>query len=802
MYRHFVPRLATSVFAFVCLSLPALCQNYGDLPLSFEPNLGQADSQVQFLSHGKGYRFSLSGVSAAMRFGSDGRTVQLSVANGLDPRAVRGEHQLPGAVNYFRGADQSRWLRGVPTFARVRLSEVYPQVDLVYYGNHRQLEYDFVVHPGGDPSKVGLAEAGADTLALAADGGLTMKAGSAELHWHAPVAYQEFDGRRRAVAAKYEIAGSTVRFRVGAYDRRHDLVIDPSLVYSTYLGGNGGDMGDVGNAIAADSSGSVYVAGMAASADFPTTGNAMQPAQHGWDDAFVSKLNPQGTAFVYSTYLGGGGQDIAWAIAVDGNGEAFVTGQTGSGLNGTSAFPTTAGAFQRNHNPNVYNNSVFVTKLSADGSQLLYSTLISGANDSFASGIDVDANGAAYVLSNTANGFPVTSGAYQRTSGTDPCPYEMFADGQAQVVSKLGPQGGALQYSTYVGHGCDYGAGIAVNAAGEAYITGHTQDAAYPVTAGAAQASFGGVVDGFVTRLNATGSGLLYSTFLGGSLADFSYSIALDGSGYAYVAGGTDGDFPTTAGAYQTSAVNNGIRKGFITKIAPLGRGLTYSTYIKGGGNVTFNGIAVDRGGAAYVTGYTDGKNYPTTTNADQGTCFTSSYGCLTQAVVTKIDAGGNGLLYSSYFGASDASNNYFPGNIGNAIAADGAGGFYITGRTSNGLRTTNSAVEPNYRANANSTSAFVAKFNASGSNTGTRVVIATPTTGTSTSSPIKISGWASGSSVAMMQVYVDGVRHAQVAGNTIATTSTVAPGQRKITMLAIGNDGAIAQKTVYVTVK
>jgi hypothetical protein len=802
MHRHFVPRLVASVCTFVCLTVPALSQDYGDLPLSFEPNLGQAESQIQFLSHGKGYSFSLTGNSATMRVGSDGRALHLSVANGVEPKSVAGEQQLPGAVNYFRGSDQSQWLRRIPTYARVRMSEVYPQIDLVYYGNHRQLEYDFVVHPGGDASQVGLAEAGADALVLTADGGLTMQAGKAQLHWHAPVAYQELDGRRRAVTARYEIAGSTIRFVVGSYDHRRDLIIDPSLVYSSYLGGNGGNDGDVGNAIAADSAGNVYVAGMAASTDFPTTGNAMQTAPQGWDDAFVAKLNPQGTAFVYSTYLGGGGQDIAWGIAVDAAGEAFVTGQTGSGLNGTAAFPTTAGAFQRNHNPNVYNNSVFVTKLSADGSQLLYSTLISGASDSFASGIDVDANGAAYVLTNTANGFPVTSGAYQRTSGNNPCPYEQFADGQAQVVSKLGPQGGALQYSTYVGHGCDYGAGIVVNGSGEAYITGHTQDAAYPVTAGAAQGTFGGVVDAFVTRLNANGSGLIYSTFLGGSQADFSYSIALDGSGYAYVTGGTDGDFPTTAGAFQTTAVNNGYRKGFITKIAPLGRGLTYSTYVKGSGNVSFNGIAVDRGGAAYVTGYTDGKNYPTTANSDQSTCFSSQYGCLTQAVVTKMDPGGNGLLYSSYFGASDVNNNYFPGNIGNAIAADGAGGFYITGRTSNGLKTTNSSAEPNYRANSNSTDAFVAKFNASSSGAGTRVVIASPTTGTSTSSPIKISGWASGSSVAMMQVYVDGVRHAQVTGNTITTTSTVAPGKRQITLMAIGSDGAIAEKTVYVTIQ
>ena len=594
------------------------------------------------------------------------------------------------------------------------MNDVYPGVDLVYYGNHRQLEYDFVVHPAANSSQVGLSATGVDRVTLSADGGLTMQAGSAELHWHAPVAYQEIGGERRTVAAKYEIAGNSIRFSVGPYDHAHDLVIDPVLGYSTYVGGNGGDVGDVGNAIAVDSAGNAYVAGVAASTNFPTTGKAMQPADHGNDDAFVAKLNPGGTAYVYSTYLGGGGQDIAYGIALDSAGEAYVTGQTGSGLNGTSPFPTTAGAHQRTPNPATLNNSVFVTKLTADGADLVYSTYLSGTNDSFASGIAVDAAGNAYVLSNSAGGFPVTNGAYQKTAGTHGCPYEQFANGQAQIVSKLDTNG-SIAYSTYVGHGCDYGSGIAVSAAGEAYITGYTQDSAYPVTAGGKQTKFGGVVDAFVTKLNAAGSGLMYSTFLGGSLADFANAIAVDSKGYAYIAGSTDGAFPITAGAYNTTATNNGYRKGFITKISPLGKALVYSTYVTSATNVAFSGIAVDQNFYAHVTGWTDGKQYPTTSMADQGTCYAYSSGCLTQAVVTRLNAKGNALLYSSYFGASDASNNYFPGNIGNAIAVDNAGGYYITGRTSAGLKTTSSAAEPAYRSNANSSDGFVAKFKVNG---------------------------------------------------------------------------------------
>jgi hypothetical protein len=794
-----------SLFLAFLFSCPLFAQSYGDLPLSFEPNLGQTNSKVQFLSHGKGYGFFLTGDTATLQLGTrNPRTVELNVANGQSPAKILGEAPLPGTANYFRGGDEARWLRNVPTYARVRMTSVYPGVDLVYYGDHRQLEYDFVVHPGANAVQVALTEQGASALKLSADGALMMQVGESTLHWHAPIAYQDIGGHRFQVAARYEIAGSTIRFHIGEYDHTHDLVIDPVLIYSTYLGGNGGADGDVGNAIAADSAGNAYVAGIASSTDFPTTSSAMQPASAGNDDAFVAKLNPQGTAFIYSTYLGGGGQDIAWGIAIDAAGEAFITGQTGSGLHGTAPFPTTAGAYQRTPNPATLNNSGFIAKLSADGSNLLYSTYLSGANDSFATGIAVDPAGDAYVVTNTASGFPVSSGAYQEAAGTDSCPYEQFADGQAQAVTELNPDGSALVYSTYVGHGCDYGSGIAVNSSGEAYITGYTQDSTYPITTGAAQSKFGGVVDAFVTKLNAAGNGLMYSTFLGGSLADFGYGIALDPSGYAYVTGASDGNFPTTSGAYDKTVANNGYRKGFVTKMSPLGKAFVYSTYVADAGNVSFNAIAVDKGNNAHVTGYTDGKQYPVTSNAAQDTCYPSSTGCLTQAVVTKLNPTGSALVYSSYFGASDATNNYFPGNIGNGIAVDNAGGFYITGRTSNGLKTTTSAVEPTYRATSNSTDAFVAKFNIDGTATTTTTVTITSPANDSTmaSTSVDVSGSASGGNVGWMQIYVNGVRQLQVAGSTIHDTLTLSAGQRRITVQAIDKDGSVAKSTVYVTIK
>ena len=802
MFRHSFPRLSLFAVCFlVAVSASAFAQDFGDVPLSFEPNVGQSDTQVKFLSHGKGYGFFLTDEAAKLELGlTNPRNIELKVSNGQKPTAIAGENRLPGHVNYLRG-ERSQWRRGIPTFSRVRMRDVYPNVDLVYYGNHRQLEYDFVVHPSADASQVGLTTSGIDRIKLSEDGALTMLAGNAELHWHAPVAYQEIDGERRAVWARYAIAGNTISFDLGRYDHDRDLVIDPVMVYSTYIGGNGGDIGDTGNAIAVDAAGNAYVAGVAASTNFPTTSRAMQPADHGNDDAFVAKLNATGTAYIYSTYLGGGGQDLAYGIAVDASGNAYVTGQTGSGLYGTSAFPTTASAYQRSPNPATMNNSVFVSKISPDGNDLLYSTYLSGTNDSFSNGIAVDGSGNAYVLTSTAGGFPVTSGAYQKLAGTHNCPYEQFANGQAQVVTKLNPTGTALAYSTYIGHGCDYGSAIAVTAGGQATIAGYTQDKAYPVTSGAVQAKFGGVVDAFVTRLNASGSGLAFSTFLGGSLADFANGVAVDASGNTYVAGSTDGNFRTTSGAYKTAATNNAYRKGFVTKLSQQGKTLVYSTYVTGASNVSFSSIAVDKSGSANVTGWTDGKQYPITSNADQTSCYPASSGCLTQAVVTRLNANGTALVYSSYFGASDAHNNYFPGNMGTGIAVDNAGGFYITGRTSAGLKTSSAAVEAQYRSTSNSSNGFVAKFKAGGTTSGTKVSISTPVSGSTIGLIAKVTASATGN-VAWMQIYVNGVKTVQFAGSTVNTALALLPGAQRITVQAVDKDGSLAKSTVNVTAK
>lgn len=772
--------------------------SYGDIPLSFEPNRGQAGKDVQFLAHGKGYGFYLGNNEAMLMVGNrgDARAIRIRAEHSA-PVVPAGEDLLPGVANYFRGDDPAKWVRRVPTFARVRLAAVYPGIDLVYYGTNRQLEYDFIVQPYADPAQIALVIAGTSGMELTPEGDLLLAAGPVELRWHAPIAYQLVNGARVPVTAQYEVKGTRVGFKIFQYDPSHELVIDPVLVYSSYLGGDGGSYGDVGNAIAVDGDGNAYVAGFAASANFHVTDDPAQSYNAGGGDVFVSKLNPRGTELVYSTYLGGGGDDTALGIAVNSEGEAYVTGHSGSGLNGTTPFPTTPAAYRRMPNPQSLNNSVFVSKLSADGSQLLYSTYITGTNDSSATGIAVDGAGSAYVVVNTAPGYPTTAGAYQRTPGSDECPYSVFADGAAQAVSKLSADGSRLVYSTYLGHGCDYGSGIAVNGAGEAYVTGHTQSRRFPVTPGVRQGTFGGVADAFVTRLNAAGNGLVYSTFLGGQLADFSNSIAVDRGGYAYIAGGTDGFFPVTGGAYKTGFANDGMRKGFVSKLSPMGKVLNFSTYISGTQDVSFNGVAVDTASRVYVTGYTTAANYPVTAGAVQNTCFKSGGDCMTAAVVTQLNSAGSAILYSSYFGASDGNNQYFPGNMGQAIAVDPSSNFYITGRTSDGLRTTTGSVQRAYPATSTSTSAFAAKFSA---REAAQVVIRSPKNGSTPLSPVLVSAEARDSRpVRVLQVYVDGEKCHEVPANRVEVQLPMAAGAHRISVQAMDNTGATYRNTVNI---
>jgi hypothetical protein len=436
---------------------------------------------------------------------------------------------------------------------------------------------------------------------------------------------------------------------VGLYDPTQLLVIDP-LVYSTYIGGSDWDES---YAIAVDGSGNAYVTGVSDSPNYDVTPGAFQTTNGGLADVFVTKLNAAGTALVYSTYIGGSGYDEGYAIAVDGSGNAYVTGLTTS-----TDYDVTPGAFQTTSGGGV---DVFVTKLNATGTALVYSTYIGGSRDEVGFGIAVDGSGNAYVTGVTDSpNYDVTPGAFQTTNG-----------GLADVfVTKLNAAGTDLVYSTYIGgSGNDRGYAIAVDGSGNAYVTGWTGSTDYDVTPGAFQATNGGGWDVFVTKLNAAGTDLVYSTYIGGSGDEVGYGIAVDGSGNAYVTGWTGStDYDVTPGAFQTT--NGGGWDVFVTKLNAAGTDLVYSTYIGGSGGEVGFGIAVDGSGNAYVTGYTNSPDYDVTPGA-----FQTTNGGLADVFVTKLNAAGTDLVYSTYIGGS--GDDY-----GTAIAVDGSGNAYVTGWT------------------------------------------------------------------------------------------------------------------------
>ncbi len=632
---------------------------------------------------------------------------------GANPRAaVTGEAPLPGKSNYFIGSDPKRWRTDVPHYAKVRAEQVYPGIDAVYYGNQEgRLEYDFEVAPGADPSRIRLAFSGAQCVELARNGDLLLRTASGTLRQHKPIAYQLLDGKRLPVQAGYALtpghghgggkgaraqgrkgaggpgrSGSStrpfvhsstqIRFRLGSYDRTQPLVIDPVLVYSTYLGGSGDERAE---AIAVDGAGSVYVAGDTGSTDFPTTAGALDTTAAG-SDAFVTKLDATGSALVYSTYLGGSSGEGAQAIAVDGAGSAYVIGFTDS-----TNFPTTAGAFDTSFNGGFFD--AFVTKLDASGSALAYSTYLGG---NIANGGDVaweivvDGAGSAYVAGHTPGAFPTTAGAFDTTHNGE---YDDF-------VTKLNASGTALVYSTYVGGNFrDHAFGLAVDGAGSAYLAGFTGSADFPTTPGALDTTLGGMWDASVTKLNASGSALVYSTYLGGTGTDEAHGLAVDAFGSAYVTGVTDStDFPT-AGALQPAIA--GGSDAFVTKLNTTGSALVYSTFLGGGGFDKGQGIVVNASDNVYVTGHTSSTNFPTA-DAPQ-----PARGGGSDAFVTRLFADGSALVYSTYLGGANLEE-------GKGIAVDASGSAYVTGVT----RSTNfPTVNPYQTAIAGGTDAFITRI-------------------------------------------------------------------------------------------
>jgi hypothetical protein len=520
--------------------------------------------------------------------------------------------------------------------------------------------YDFIVAPGADPRSIRLRYTGISGASVDSRGDLHLATGAGEVTQHRPTVYQVRGGQRVQVSGTFRLINNNARstevaFAVAGYDKSLPLVIDPVLVYSTFLGGTGdvfGD-GDIGTAIAVDSSGAAYVTGNTYSVDFPTTSGAFQTKLSGNPNAFVSKLSADGTALIYSTYLGGTIGDGGAAIAVDGSGAAYVAGYTDS-----NNFPVTAGAFQTV----LYGEqNAFVTKLSVDGSDLTYSTYLGGSGLDYGAAIALDGSGDAYVTGFTQSiDFPTTAGVFQASRKGQ----------QNAFVAKVGAEGSSLIYSTYLGgSNLDAGQGIAVDSSGFAYLTGYSGSSDFPTTAGAFQSVLKSRSNAFVSKLSANGGSLVYSTYVGGSNHDNSNGIAVDGSGAAYITGSTQSiDYPVTAGAFQPSL--SGDQNAFFTKLGADGTSLAYSTYLGGSKPDTGYGIAVDVQGDAYITGSADSEDFPTTYGAYQ-----TSQKASPTAFVTRFGANGNSLDYSTFLGGSG-------GDVGNAIAVDSSGSAYVTGYT------------------------------------------------------------------------------------------------------------------------
>ncbi len=704
----------------------ALMQSYGQLPISFEANVGQTDAQVQYLARGSGYALFLTSTGAVLNLqsqssGEPGASATgVLLASSLPPVAyapgspmsfattnvalamnmvganlqatVIGQDQLPGTSNYFIGNDATQWHTGITNYGQVAYQDVYPGVNLVYYGNQQQLEYDFVVAPGADPGSIHFAIQGADSISLDGQGDLVLSTALGDVVEHAPVIFQEINGTREAIAGEFVLLGQNeVGFQVGAYDSSLSLTIDPVLVYSTYLGGN---VNDGAYALALDGSGNCYLTGATNSANFPTTTGAYQLTNKGYPDVFVSKMNATGTALIYSTYFGGSGGDWGTGIGIDVSGDAYIAGYTAS-----TDLPVTAGALQSNYGGG--NDDTFVAKFNASGSALSYSTYLGGSGADYPHGFAVDSAGNAYVVGlTTSSNFPTTTGALEASFNT------ALTNSGDGFVAKLNPTGSALVYGTYLGgSNSDVANAVAVDGSGNAYVTGGTSSTDFPTTAGAYQTVYRPNGDAFVVELNSVGTALVFGTYFGGPGGTFGeggQAIALDGAGDVYIAGQTDSaSSPTSAGALQTQ-YGSGNFDAFVSKFNATGTTLDFSTFLGGNGDDSAYGIAVDAAGDSFITGETSSTNFPVTANAYQA----NFGGGTNDAFVSALNPTGSALFFSTYFGGAS-------GDSGNGIGLDSSGSFYVAGTTgSNNFPATPGAYQTTRVGTDKSADAFLAKFN------------------------------------------------------------------------------------------
>lgn len=673
---------------------------YGQLALSFEPNRGQAPAQVDYVARGSGYSISLTPTQALLALAqtqasgsstsssSDVLMMQLVGANASASGMAL--DKLPGVSNYVVGNNPSQWVLNIPTYAAVQFQNVYPGINVVYHGSQNLLEYDFVVSRGANPGTIRLAVSGAASMSLDGAGNLVLHTAGGDLVEQAPVVYQEVNGVRQTVAGRYVIENNgQLGFAIGSYNASLPLTIDPVLSYSTYLGGSDADQG---NAIAVDSAGEAYITGFTTSTDFPTA-NAVQPHNH---NAFVVKLNAAGNALLFSTYLGGSGLDEGLGIAVNAAGNAFVTGATSS-----SDFPTAGHPFQASLKSQNGSDDVFVTEFNPSGG-LVYSTYLGGSGDDASTGVALDSASNAYITGHTdSSDFPTLNAIQGKTAG------------EYAFVSKLNSTGSALLYSTYLGGAQpapfltqpeQQANAIAVDGAGDAYVTGYAFSSDFPTAGTPFQSSASGAFPKvFVSKLNAAGTRLVYSTFIGGHSGTTSFSgdsgiisgeggtgIAVDATGDAYVTGFTfSSDFPTAGSPFEPAPDQANLGSGFVLKLNPAGSGLIYSSFL----NAKPAGIAVDATGNAFVAG-TAGPGFELV-----GSLSTTFPPTDQAGFVSEVNATGSALVYSTLLEGTDN---------GAGLAVDPSDNVYVTGTTSQSTMPTVKPLQPTFHGQKD---AFVAKL-------------------------------------------------------------------------------------------
>jgi hypothetical protein len=696
-------------------------QPYAKLPMSFEANQGQAPSEVQFISRGSEYGLFLTADGAvlglrhpARRFpqvSSENRQLLSEFpalrsvdqsgqenygeslhTNEQSPAMLRlkliganatarptGLDPLLGKSNHFIGRDPAKWHAGASNYARVSYPEIYPGVELVYYGNQRHLEYDFILAPGAAPGQIEWQVQGdsklVPTTTIDPQGNLLVSIGGGTVHFKKPFAYEidpkrggRAERRRVILEASYVPKGNNqFGFAVPGHDPTKTLIIDPVVEYSTYLGGSADDGGW---RIALDSNGDAYVTGQTLSINFPMqsaaqTSCASCAAANPAPDVFVTKFNSTGSSLIYSTYLGGSLTDAGFGIAVDPVGNALVTGITFS-----TDFPVTAGAFQSSCMSCTLSTPLadaFVVKLDTTG-KVVYSTYLGGSKSDEGLAIAADSNGNAYVtgLTNSSSYFNLNS---------LPAPNNELQGTQNAFVARFSPTGTLLS-STYLGGSdIDSGNGIAVDTSG-IYVVGQTSSNNFPIV-NSYQGTFSGVNDAFVSKLKPDGSGLIYSTYFGGPADDIGTAVAIDSLGNAYITGSTTStrNFPVTPGAFQT-VYGGGGSDAFVAKLSATGS-LVYSTYLGGSDVDAANGIAVvntsgaaDPFGTVNVVGQTASTDFPTANPVQPG------YEGNTDAFVTRLVPTGCAPTFSTYLAGHSS-------DFGTGIAVDSLGNAYVTGRTS-----------------------------------------------------------------------------------------------------------------------